>query len=426
VAQSRPLPHYTRNLIALTTGTVTFLIGLSFTDASTVLPSFAAHLTSSALLIGLLSTIGSGGWLLPQLIAANYVADKPAKKPYMILPALIGRPLYLVLALITYFFAADQPLLTLVALYVVQAVFWVADGLATPPWFDVLEKAIPGRRRNRYVGVSQVLGGVLAVGAGIIVRRVLDPAQGLPFPTNYAALFATSFVFYALSTLAQFAVVEPIEASAVTQRPTWRQYLPLLATTLREDRPFRQAIAGRLLAGFGGMALPFYILFGTDVLGLSAAAVGTSVTAQMLGRVLGGVLLSAGSGKLGNRFTLLTGLGLTSLAPLLALAVGLLRDALEASAFAYALPLIFFFIGISMNAVPWGFTNYVLDIAPPQSRPMYVGLTNTILGLLIIAPIVGGAILQATSYVVLFAVSLGIFLASIWLTWRQPVPPPRE
>jgi hypothetical protein len=49
--------------------------------------------------------------------------------------------------------------------------------------------------------------------------------------------------------------------------------------------------------------------------------------------------------------------------------------------------------------------NYVLEIAPPGQRPTYTGLTNTLTGLLLPVPILGGWLLQSTSYPVLFAVS---------------------
>ncbi len=53
-----------------------------------------------------------------------------------------------------------------------------------------------------------------------------------------------------------------------------------------------------------------------------------------------------------------------------------------------------------------GYFNYVLDLAPPGSRPIYVGLTNTVSGLLVVAPILGGWILDYSSYPALFTLTL--------------------
>jgi MFS family permease len=49
-----------------------------------------------------------------------------------------------------------------------------------------------------------------------------------------------------------------------------------------------------------------------------------------------------------------------------------------------------------------GFLAYVLDIAPASERTAYTGLANTLGGLVVIAPAVGGVILRLTSYPVLF------------------------
>jgi hypothetical protein len=55
-----------------------------------------------------------------------------------------------------------------------------------------------------------------------------------------------------------------------------------------------------------------------------------------------------------------------------------------------------------------GFYNYLLEIAPASLRPSYVGLGNTILGVLTLAPTLGGWLLEATSYTVLFGVTAGL------------------
>lgn len=60
-----------------------FGIGMAFASPTTVLPSFVSQLTDSPPLVGLVLTIQTGAWLLPQLIAANYLADKARKKPYL-------------------------------------------------------------------------------------------------------------------------------------------------------------------------------------------------------------------------------------------------------------------------------------------------------------------------------------------------------
>ncbi|MQY59084.1 MAG: hypothetical protein GH144_05685, partial [Clostridia bacterium] len=51
---------------------VFFSMGMSFASLNTVLPAFARHLTSSNFLIGLIPCLSTLGWLLPQILIANF------------------------------------------------------------------------------------------------------------------------------------------------------------------------------------------------------------------------------------------------------------------------------------------------------------------------------------------------------------------
>ena len=413
-------PDYRRNLFALGGDYIAFNAAMAFVDQSTVMPAFARELTSSAPLIGLVSTIHSGGWLLPQLFAANYVSHQRRKKPFIMWPVGIGRPMMPLMAVLIYLYGLKAPGLVLGALYLTQAVFWVADGLASVPWFDVLAKAFPGRLRGRYLAISQVGGGILAIGAGAVVRRILDADTGLAFPNNYGLLFSLSSVFFVLSFFLMALLKEPVE-STHEERLSWRKYATMLAGALKGDRRFALAVTGRMLSGLGNMALPFYIIYGTEGLDLGVSVVGLCLTAKVVGSIVGGLLLGWGVERMGNRFTILGALAMTMLAPVMALGLGLLGGTLlDQSVLYYLYPVTFLFVGISLSTANWSFTNYILDIAPSKDRATYVGLTNTLGGLLVLAPVLGGAILDATSFGALFAISLTIFALATMVVTRLP------
>jgi hypothetical protein len=69
-----------------------------------------------------------------------------------------------------------------------------------------------------------------------------------------------------------------------------------------------------------------------------------------------------------------------------------------------------------------GWMNYVLEIAPPGQRPTYTGLSNTLTGLLIPAPILGGWLLQLTSYPALFVAAAAGPVLALWLIRALPRP----
>ena len=69
-----------------------------------------------------------------------------------------------------------------------------------------------------------------------------------------------------------------------------------------------------------------------------------------------------------------------------------------------------------------GFLNFILELAPVEERTTYIALTNTLCGVLLVVPFLGGWILQATSYPVLFAVTaIGTTLALV-LSFRLKEP----
>jgi hypothetical protein len=84
---------------------------------------------------------------------------------------------------------------------------------------------------------------------------------------------------------------------------------------------------------------------------------------------------------------------------------------------------VFVALGAAASIRLLGFRNYLMAIAGKGMRPTYIGVANTILGLLTLAPLLGGWLLEATSYTALFgttAVVVGLgFVVSLMLR-----PPP--
>ena len=77
-------------------------------------------------------------------------------------------------------------------------------------------------------------------------------------------------------------------------------------------------------------------------------------------------------------------------------------------------------IGITMGATMLGFFNYTLELAPDGKRPLYVALLNTISGLLVILPTLGGWILRETSFAVLFGLAAVVLILAHGLSYRLP------
>ncbi len=410
--QSGLPPHFRHNFTVLLIDYVFFGVAYSFLNPNTVLPAFARTLMASEPLVGMVSTIMAAGWLLPQLFAAAVIGQKPRKKPYLIWAICIGRPIYFLLALVIWSGLTRYPEWMLVVFLAGMGFFNVLDGIASVAWFDLMGAAIPPTRRGRLVGAAQLLGGLLGIGVGALVGAILSSPM-LPYPRNYAVLFALGGLALMPSAVALMLLREP-ERKVSTSTTTSLSLRSQLREAWGGWPDFRRLVFGRWLIGLFGLALPFYILHATEVMKLPDAVVGWFVSAQMVGGIVASVGLGWLSERWGPRAAIWAGATATFISPLLALLIHLTGSRWLTQTY----PLVYFCYGITNNTWMMGMFNYLLEIAPEDRRPLFVGLYNTLGGVLVPVSFLGGVLLRFTSYPVLFAVTALGVAGGLWISLR--------
>ncbi len=391
---------------------VLFRAGMAFSEPMSVLPVFLKHFTGSQAMIGVFSALMNAGSVLPQLLVAHKLESKPRKKPVLVVAIWVRAALWLILGLLAYFCPPGHPTIVLAGLLLLLFGFSLAGGVATIPFNDIWGKALPATLRGRFFGHRQLWGGLLAIGAGYAVKRILGNPS-IAFPRNYAYLFLLSFAFIAVSYVALSSLREP-EGKANHHRRRLADFLKASLRILWQDRNFGALILTQLAVGFGAFALPFYVLYGRDELHMAAGDVGTLVAAQMAGGILSNLLWAHLSDRVGNRIVIV----LTA-----AMAVGIPLLALVSPAVGWRLLIaVFVLIGFSTSGSQIGFTNYLLEIAPEQLRPTYIALRGTALGLTMLLPVLGGLLIDMYSYQATFLVALGVLIAGLLLSLRlKPV-----
>jgi len=394
-------PNYRWNFAALIVDFVSFGVAFTLISPSSVLPAFVRQLTDAAPLVGLVSTVWMGGWMLPQLVAARVIGDKPRKKPYIYI-AFIGRAALWVVPLALWAGLGLHTTAMLALFFVCLGLFAVTDGFSAVPWFDILARAIPLNRRGRLIGTGQFISGLAGIGAGALIGIIFDQVS---FPGNHALLFLLACVAFIPSTISTVLIREPPPAAhAEARRRVSRNWLhPLVA-----DPAFRHLMLCRVLFGTLGMATSFYVVHAADVLGLPDRVVGEFVMAQTLASVASSVAFGLVSERWGPRSVIRIGIATAMVGPLFALTAHLVRTGWLAQAY----PLVFVALGVMNSTYMLGFTNYMLELAPDAARPAYVGLGNTIASVMALAPTLGGWLLEATSYTVLFGLTSAIVAAS--------------
>jgi len=412
-------PDYNWNARAFALDVSMFTVGVNFASSTTVIPSLIAKLSDSAMIVGLAGALSSGAWLLPQLVIASAITRLPRKRPIVVRTAWLSRPVFLLIALAIGLWGQQFPTAALIAVLAGITIFFFFDAIVSVPWFDLLGKTIPARRRGRVLGISEILGGLGGIGAGLAVRFILSDDSPWGFPTNYALLFGAATASFMLSAVGLTLIREPQSPPQGESMPSMRQALALLPRILTYDRPFLRLVVIRVLAGFATLAGAFYILYATEVLHFSLEATGAFLSAQVVGSLTTGLLMSTLQDRLGPLVHLRAMLAMMAMPPLIALGMGPLYRLWGSGVF-YPYLLIYFFLGLSTSSVGWPYFNWILEYSEEARRPLYIGLLNTLGAITMLAPTLGGWIVSAVSYPAAFAVGVAFALLGLAVTLTLP------
>lgn len=409
-----------RNTTASLVDSGAFGAALGFIGYSTVLPVMALALSNSEPYVGLITTLWSGMWLLPQLPAGRRLAGRLYNKPVLVKMAFFSR---VSLALFALALAFDLNAALLVILFpIALSIFRGLDAVAAVAWFDVISKMFAPHVRGKILGWTQSAAFMSQFLASFVVAWALGVA-GPAYPYNYALLMGAAAALVMVSWAALTFFIEP-RGEGVRNATAELNIMAHARHILKVDRAFRLNALCRILIGGIGFATPFYVLNTTGVLNVPKDSIGLFLAAQTLGGVVSSLILGPVSLRHGSHFVIRITMVLALIPPVMALLLNwFVRDNTLLATIGAVL--IFAAIGATDGSFLLGFLQHVLDIAPPGDRTAYTGLSNTIGGLTVIAPTLGGLLLQSTSYAALFIITALAPLAGLLVALRLPSTKPR-
>lgn len=374
-----------------------FAVGEAFYNPDTIIPVFLSYFTDSKTLIGLSSALngrlGGIASVFPQLFVAHRIENIAHKKPLLVFAITIRALSWGILALSTFIFSKNYPYLTVLFLFFILILYTIMGGIAAVPFYDILGKALPSNLRGRFFGHRQLWGGLLAIGSGLIVKAILEN-KFIEFPLNFVLLFLLAFIFISVSYLALGSIREPIE-EVYENRLSFKDFLKKASHIIKKNMNYRKFMVVEIMGGAGAMALPFYILYLREDLGLPLGAVGVLLSAQMFGNVLSNILWAHISDFVGNKRVIQISTFIGVFIPLIAMIIPLTKNNLFSI-------FMFILIGFFISGRMIGKDNYLLDIAPSRERPKYISLTGTLMFPVSLFPLLGGIIVQYISYQMLF------------------------
>jgi len=232
-------------------------LALSFIFGATVLTLYASYLTDSALLVGLVPTVQSLGFSLPQLLLARQAEERAHKKSLVLRISVLERAPYLWLALLILFVPQMPRSLAYATLVVSLFIATAAGGLGAPAWKAMISKVVPASRRGLMYGLSSALGSLLGLGGAWVSRQLLATYS---YPRSFAYCFLCCFAFQVISYACCALNREP--AHQPERRPLQaREYFRQLPLVLKRNRNFRRYIVARSLVILGAMGTSFFMVY---------------------------------------------------------------------------------------------------------------------------------------------------------------------
>jgi MFS family permease len=416
--------RYWRNVAFGVTNGALLQLGDTFIHPTLVLVVFVSQLTTSNLLVGLVPALSVGLWFLPQFLSAALVQGRRRQLPWAAWASVVRAAAVGGLGAATAAIGERDPSLLLTVFVLAYAVYNLAAGFAFVPLVELSARVIPADRRGLFFSQRNFWGGLLAFLAGFVINRALA-VEDASLSATFGTLFFASF---AALCLASYTTVQMSEVPdrRPTRRPPARYWIEQVPELLRRA-PLQRFLAYRVLLALGTIADPFFVVYAQVVLGAPVAIAGLYLSAMAVARFASNVIWGRLVDHWGDRAALQTAALVRLLMPLLALGLPpLLRwDTVAAwvpggeTAIQVGYGLVFVAYGVALSGQTLTNLTYALELAGPDARPAFVGLVNTVLGVVSFVPILGGSVADRFGFEVLFLLALVLallaVLASGWL-----------
>jgi len=349
-------------------------LGDAIASPKTVLAWVTTAVGAPAAVLGFLVPIRESGSLIPQLFIARYVRQLPVRKWVWVAGSLIQAGSIAGLGIVAVTLRGEQAGFAIIALIIV---FSLARGFCSVAAKDVLGKTIPKTRRGQLTGWAASAAGLVTLAVGVIL--MLPSAQN-GGSEMFGVLLVAASLTWVLATATYARLKEfPGETSGGGNAIT--EALSRL-DLLRTDRGFRRFVIARALLMCSALSAPFYVALGQQKLASPAYLLGLYVAA--------GGLASLVSAPFWGRFADRSSKWVMVAAAIITASTGILIFLLDqltpavVSLF-WFMPLAYFVLSLAHSGVRVGRKTYVVDLASGNRRTDYVAVSNTVIGVLLLA-----------------------------------------
>lgn len=385
-------------------------LGDSLASAKLVLPWLMATLGAPAYLTGFLVPIRESGALLPQLVVAGYIRPKPVRKWFWVAASVVEGLAVIGMAFVAIGATGQVAGWAIIGLL---AVFSLARGVASVTSKDVLGKTISKRRRGTLMGYASAVAGVVTILVGVYLKGFRGEEQ--PESFFFIVLLAAGILWFLGAAL--FGTVKEAPGATSGGANAITEAIRSIKI-VSKDKTFRKFVITRTLLLSTALSVPFYVVLGNESTGqglgnlgvlMVAIGIGTSLSAPVWGRLA----------DRSSRLVMVGAAGITALVGLVLFAMVFFESPLMRSEWSFAAFLLV--IGMAHGGARLGRKTYLVDMATAKTRSAYVAVSNTIIGIMLLA---GGSVgwvasSYGTEYAILVLALVGIAAVAMGLSLRE-------
>lgn len=348
-------------------------VGDLVVDAKTVLPWLLAAVGAPPSLVGLLVPIRDAGSMVPQLLLAPAVRRLAVRKWVWVGGGLAQAASVLAMAVVT---ATATGTAAGVGILATLTVFSLARAASSFAAKDVRGRTLPKGVRGQVTGLATVGTGIVAITIGLLMRAL--GGRETP-PSTFAWLLVGGAAAWVLAAVVYAGIRE---APGEHDRGTGRGgALRGAVALLRDDAPFRRFVVTRSLLLVSALSPPFVVALatrqgGAGLQGLAAFIVSNGIAALVGGRFWGR------TADRSSRATMQWAAGLSALI-VLAFVGAVQVEALADLTLLY--PATYLLLALAHTGSRIGRKTYVVDLAEGNRRTDYVAVSNTAMGLILLA-----------------------------------------
>lgn len=361
------------NFLIHTTSIALTRLGDGLADPKLVLAWLMGALGAPAGVVGLLVPVRESLSLLPQLVIAGIIRRMPIRKWVWVAGSTIQGIAVIAMGIAALLLEGATAGWTIIALL---ALFAIARSASSVSHKDVLGKTVSKSTRGTAKGTSGSIAAVAVLGFGALLAFDILP---LTVNTIAGALFVGgSLWLVAALVFSTLSEVPGATGGGGNALAVARAEIRLF----RDDPQLVRLIVTRGLLIATALAPPFLVALagqeGNNALDTLGPFVVASSTANFLGSYAWGRLADRSSRKV-----LMAAATIGAFANLGALGVAAVFDG--SSALPAAMAVVLFILMIGYQGVRLGRSTHIIDMATEETRAAYTALSNTAVGLLLVA-----------------------------------------